>query len=449
MLAYGLAVPTPGQERRSVIIVDARVLWTEPALEDDEPVWGLEIEDVIHGFVPGSVVVARPAAPAPEISPGLGQLLESRLGERVRVELRPRRDGMFDLVSAHALRDRAEASPSPEPPGLTLPSAREALPPASRSSVPRRVRSAAEDLSPEQSVVELVNQERLDNGNLPPLKRATALDASAEGHTTRMGTNNFFSHCDLDSGDLLGDRLADAGYAANEAAENIIAGSASPTLVMDLWMSSPEHQANILSGTLREIGVGYYHDAADSGNVRIDQNGNCVSEGNDGPYFHYWTQNFGRRDSVYPVVIDREDSSTNDQNVTLYVYGAGFATHMRFSNVGPSSGFSAWEPYSSAKSWTLSAGGGDKTVWAQLDANGNGTADHTASDSIYYDAACGTTTLENQELDGSPDTYQNCQIVAGPNVDVTGHTAFLANTVALRGGFTVEDGVELRIGPQP
>jgi hypothetical protein len=27
---------------------------------------------------------------------------------------------------------------------------------------------------------------------------------------------------------------------------------------------------------------------------------------NNGPYFHYWTQNFGRRNNVYPMVINRE-----------------------------------------------------------------------------------------------------------------------------------------------
>ena len=84
----------------------------------------------------------------------------------------------------------------------------------------------------------------------------------------------------------------------------------------------------------------------------------------------------------------------------LILYGAGYATQMRFSNNG--STWSAWEPYSTAKTWTLSAGGGDKQVWAQLDTSDAGSdPNHTASDTITYNASCASTTLQNQELDGS------------------------------------------------
>ena len=62
-----------------------------------------------------------------------------------------------------------------------------------------------------------------------------------------------------------------------------------------------------------------------------------------GPWFHYWTQNFGRRNIVYPVVINREACETSIQSVNLYVYGAGFAVDMRFRN--ESGAFSSWEAY--------------------------------------------------------------------------------------------------------
>jgi hypothetical protein len=121
-------------------------------------------------------------------------------------------------------------------------------------------------------------------------------------------------------------------------------------------------------------------------------------------------------------------------------------TQMRFSNDGVN--FSDWEPYDDDKSWELSPGGGVKTVWVQLDsADAGSTPDFETSDSIWL--TCGTTTLTNIDLDGTTPTYQNCHIIAGPDVEVTGNTTFLADTVARRGGFSVENGVEFRIGPQP
>jgi hypothetical protein len=273
-----------------------------------------------------------------------------------------------------------------------------------------------------------------------------------------METQNFFAHCDFFNFSTPTSRIAATGYtaAAGSQRENIAAGHSTPNAVMFTavtgWMNSEGHRNNILATTIRDIGVGYVFNDNDQGNVSRDIDGDCDGElFNQGPYDHYWTQNFAQRDSgngAYPVIINREASSTTSQTVQLYVYGAGFATQMRFSNDGIN--YSAWEPYSSQKTWNLSASGGDKTVWAQLDTNDPDTnPNHTASDTIYYDASCSTTTLQNTILDGSPATYQDCEIVAGPNVTVTGETTFLADTVRLRSGFSVDSGVEFRIGPQP
>jgi uncharacterized protein YkwD len=52
-------------------------------------------------------------------------------------------------------------------------------------------------------------------------------------------------------------------------------------------MGSDAHKKNILNCALREIGVGYYYQPDDQGNVSDDQ-------GNPGgPYRYYWTQDFG------------------------------------------------------------------------------------------------------------------------------------------------------------
>lgn len=233
----------------------------------------------------------------------------------------------------------------------------------------------------EEQVLELTNQERWDNGQLPPLKGHVLLAAAAEGHSTAMGQRNFFSHCDLDTGLGLGQRISNQGYSWNAAAENIAAGQGTPQSVMSAWMASTGHRNNILSTTYHELGVGYYLDSADSANVRNDLDSNCTAETfNNGPYFRYWTQDFGRRSSNYPVVIEREAYATASRDVDLYLYGAGWAQEMRLRN--ELGAWSPWMPFATDVAWQLSLGGGVKTVWAEIR---NGATVRSASDTIVLD----------------------------------------------------------------
>ena len=161
--------------------------------------------------------------------------------------------------------------------------------------------------TPAEEVVELVNQERWTNGQLPPLKQNDLLDASAQTHSGDMAARDFFAHCDLDTGTLPWDRMTAAGYAWNSAGENIAAGYGSPSAVMAGWMASSGHRANILSTSYREIGVGYEYQTTDQADIRYDSDGDCAADSyNHGPFYRYWTQNFGRRSNVYPVIIARE-----------------------------------------------------------------------------------------------------------------------------------------------
>jgi hypothetical protein len=93
-----------------------------------------------------------------------------------------------------------------------------------------------------------------------------------------MGRQNYFSHASLD-GRTAGDRIEDAGYTWNTYGENIAAGQPTPEDVIDGWMSSSGHRANILDPNFCDIGVGYAYVAAST-------------------YRHYWTQDFGRRSGV-------------------------------------------------------------------------------------------------------------------------------------------------------
>ena len=170
-----------------------------------------------------------------------------------------------------------------------------------------------------------------------------------------------------------------AGYNWNSAGENIAAGYSDPAAVMVGWMNSAGHRANILSTGFREIGVGYTYQSGDQGNIRGDNNGDCTADQFDkGPYYRYWVQNFGRRSAVYPVVINREAYETTTPQVSLYMYGSGWAAEMRFRNENGT--WSSWQPYVADVNWTLSSGNGEKTVYAEIK-DGTGEV-RSASDTI-------------------------------------------------------------------
>ena len=72
-----------------------------------------------------------------------------------------------------------------------------------------------------------------------------------------MSLNNYFSHTNLD-GESPGDRVDLAEYNWSRWGENIAAGQVSPQHVVDAWMNSDGHCANIMSPNFTEIGVGFH-----------------------------------------------------------------------------------------------------------------------------------------------------------------------------------------------
>ncbi len=124
----------------------------------------------------------------------------------------------------------------------------------------------------EKEVFELVNKERAANG-LNSLTWADDLAAVARAHSQDMIDNNYFSHTNL-NGESPFDRLHNAGISYTTAAENIAYGQKTPEAVMNAWMNSSGHRANILNSRVKELGVG----AAKTSNGAI-----------------YWTQVFAAR----------------------------------------------------------------------------------------------------------------------------------------------------------
>ncbi|WP_097886503.1 MULTISPECIES: CAP domain-containing protein [unclassified Streptomyces] len=149
------------------------------------------------------------------------------------------------------------ASKAPAPPKTS------AAPPPSKKPSP-----SPTDASARSEVLALVNQERAKVG-CSPLSTSAPLTSLAQNFSEDMAARGFFDHTDPD-GDTPWDRAAQAGV-QGLAAENIARGQADAQAVMEGWMNSEGHRANILNCDYKTIGIG-------------------IHEGSGGPW---WVQNFG------------------------------------------------------------------------------------------------------------------------------------------------------------
>ncbi|SEE95347.1 Cysteine-rich secretory protein family protein [Streptomyces sp. 3213] len=104
-------------------------------------------------------------------------------------------------------------------------------------------------------VVELTNAERTRAG-LRPLAVDPLLAAAAQAHSADMVARAFYSHTSPD-GSQPWDRAAAAGSRRRTIGENIACGQRSPAEVVEGWMNSPGHRANILKPDFTHIGIGF------------------------------------------------------------------------------------------------------------------------------------------------------------------------------------------------
>ncbi len=71
-----------------------------------------------------------------------------------------------------------------------------------------------------------------------------------------MAANNYFSHTNLDGQNPF-DRLGEAGITYSTAGENIAYGFTSAEAVLEGWLESAGHKANIENDSFTHHGVGY------------------------------------------------------------------------------------------------------------------------------------------------------------------------------------------------
>ena len=162
--------------------------------------------------------------------------------------------------------EKKETAAAPEKTAEEAPS-RTAEPEPEKQRTTAPVAGSAEAVAGAE-VLRLVNVERAKVG-CSPVTSSDALTGLATAFSDDMAERDFFDHTDPD-GDTPWDRAETAGI-ANLGGENIARGQADAEAVMQAWMDSPGHKANILNCDFKTLGVG-------------------VHMGSGGPW---WTQNFG------------------------------------------------------------------------------------------------------------------------------------------------------------
>jgi uncharacterized protein YkwD len=133
--------------------------------------------------------------------------------------------------------------------------------------------------SEELRFVELINQYREDHG-VGPLLLSDTLSVASERHSRDMADYGFFAHHTIESsyypaGSRAWDRMRAEGYDYNTLmGENIAVGCESAESCFELWRNSPAHNAAMLDGSYRVMGIGRVY-------------------GENSIYGWYWTTDFG------------------------------------------------------------------------------------------------------------------------------------------------------------
>ncbi|WP_328551631.1 sigma-70 family RNA polymerase sigma factor [Streptomyces sp. NBC_00358] len=207
----------------------------EPARTAGDPVMDLSAT----GAPGGSASATAPASSSPSSSRSASERAEPKTSKK------PRSAGPSASAGASSSRSVLRASGTP--------------------------RAGSATSSTVAQVVALVNRERAAAG-CGPVTEDAQLEDAARRHSDDMAARDFFEHTNPDGVDP-GERITAAGYRWSTYGENIAMGQQTPQAVMDSWMNSPGHRANILNCSFKNIGVG-------------------VHKGPGGPW---WTQDFGAR----------------------------------------------------------------------------------------------------------------------------------------------------------
>ncbi|KAJ2804014.1 hypothetical protein H4R20_002667 [Coemansia guatemalensis] len=137
----------------------------------------------------------------------------------------------------------------------------------------------------------LINALRGDQ-NLFPVVYHDKLIQLAQGHAEFQSMHRAVTH--VDGAGQIGDRLTRLGFQWSVLAENVGAGAPNVTAMMDGWIKSPHHLANMLHPDIRYLGAG-------------------VSKG-------YWVQDFAApMGRGHDLVKDKIEACPSTNMLTIYM----------------------------------------------------------------------------------------------------------------------------------
>ena len=218
----------------------------------------------------------------------IGQQGPSRWGRKIQYVVR-----LGNQWTAHSSKTTT-TSPTITSPSSTLPTTARPGNTSSTTTTTTTTTPAIFDARGfEAEVFRLTNQER-NSAGLSGLSACPRLDDAARGHSQRMLATQFYSHDDPGTGKTLTDRIRDTGYLAGSndwtTGENIAMGYSSAAALVEGWMNSPGHRANILKPEFTHLGVGVTLGAWEEWRGRYN-NWNRVT---------FSTQNFGKGGTCTP-----------------------------------------------------------------------------------------------------------------------------------------------------
>lgn len=237
-------------------------------------------------------------------------------------------------------------------------------------------KSNRQDDSPGQVLAARINRERLARGLVPYALNAQ-LTAAAQAHADDLARTGNYSHTGSD-GSTVFERVAHTGYGAYSWGRRLGENWAwyrDAATALAMWMDSAPHRDNILHPLYREFGIG----------IAPGKNGNSI-----------FVVVFGAQPNLLPIFINDLATETRTRAVTLTLSsedvmpngdGAGTigrAVEAQISNRADFAG-APWQPFATRLPWTLTEGGGTKTVYVKFRDTRGRTA--TSWTSIRYVAS--------------------------------------------------------------
>lgn len=117
---------------------------------------------------------------------------------------------------------------------------------------PALLKAAAEAISDVRSQPRTCGQRAF--GAAPEVSGSAQLAEAALDHSTWMRDTNSFSHTGANGSDV-GTRVSTTGYSWRTVGENLAGGHADVNAVVQAWVTSAEHCANLMNPAFADIGV--------------------------------------------------------------------------------------------------------------------------------------------------------------------------------------------------